>query len=87
MLRLGSGVRVPEDLRVHVGVVIDKTWGDDEALHVNGLLSAAMNASELNDFSIFDRNVGEIRRLPRSVNNAPATIGGVSMGSRTRVQV
>src|SRR5262249_49398649 len=52
--------RVPENLRVQVGVDVDESWGDDVSLGVDDALGARGNGPYLGDAITLHRNVGAI---------------------------
>ena len=50
--------RVPEHLGIHMGVRIDKPWGDHMPLGINDLVRTFTNAADGRDFSLADADVG-----------------------------
>ena len=49
---------VPEQLRVEVGMRINKAWGNHLALGVDGLYRLFGNGANLDDNAVFDAHIG-----------------------------
>ena len=69
-LEAGAGAdRIPEDLRVHVGVAVDEARRHDVALGVERLLRAAAEAADLGDLAVLDADVAAKARQSRTVDD------------------
>ena len=64
-------VRIPEKLRVVMGVQIDEAGHDDHAAGVDHLvcLRCAFQIADLRDLAVLDTDVGLITRQPRAVDH------------------
>jgi hypothetical protein len=66
----GAGaVRVPEDLRVHVGVAVDETGRHDMTLGVDRLFRAAAEPADLDDLAVLHTDIAAIARQPRTIDD------------------
>src|SRR6185437_8245489 len=70
----GQGaIRIPEDLRVIVGMQIDKPWCHNTAGGIQNTLGClAFQAADLCDLAALDADIANITRCPRSINDRPA---------------
>ncbi len=59
MLRLAGAEGIPENLAVHVGMVIDESRRNDQAIGVNGASSRATQPADLGDLAVFDADIGD----------------------------
>ena len=62
MLRLAGTERIPENLPVHMGVMINESRRYDEAIGVDRTRGRAMQPAHLGNFSILNADVSDIRR-------------------------
>ena len=60
--------RVPEDLRVHVGVAVDEAGGDDQAVGVDDLARALADAPDGGDAAVAHGDVGAMARQAGAVD-------------------
>lgn len=70
MLGLGGSIGVPENLRVHVGVVVDEARSQGKTLGVNCSMGAVPNPADLDDSPTLDRDVSSIGRQTAAVVDA-----------------
>jgi hypothetical protein len=61
--------RVPGNLRVHMGVTVDKAGTDDHALGVDHPLGRCADATDFDDPAGADTDIGAIARQPRAVDH------------------
>ena len=66
--RRGSGGRVPQHLRVVVGVDVDETGRDDAAVGVDGLFRFLVDVADSDDPPGSDPDVGALRGCARAVD-------------------
>ena len=62
MLGLGSAVRIPLDLGIHMGVMINKARGNDQPVHIDRSTSVSAHPPDLNDLSVFNCDIGQVGR-------------------------
>ena len=66
----GAGAdRVPEDLRVHVGVAVDEARRHHVTLGIERLLGGRGDAADLGDLSVLDADVAAITRQAGTVDD------------------
>src|SRR5262249_42008655 len=63
--------RIPEDLSVHVGVAVDETGCDNQAVGVDDLASPLADAADRLDPAVPHPDVGRVRRQTGSVDHHP----------------
>ena len=61
--------RVPGDLRIHVGVPVDKPGRDDQPVGVDRALGGGADAADLDNPPAFDADIGAVARHPRAVHH------------------
>ena len=61
--------RVPADLRVIMGVRVDKAGRDDAAGRIDDLACAVLHLADLGDLAVRDRDIGLTPRRPRAVDH------------------
>ena len=60
---------VPGDLRVHMGVPVDKTGRHDQPVSIDDALGGRSDAADLDDAAGLDTDIGLKARQPRSVHH------------------
>src|SRR6516164_2475838 len=71
MLRLAGAVRIPEHLRIQMGVVIEETRSDGQTSGIDGAGSAFCQSADFSNLAVFDTDIGNIRRKSGSIDDAP----------------
>ena len=69
VLHRGTAIRVPQRLRIKMGVVIDKAWGDDPAVSVDRAPGGAIVFADPYNLSFMHRHVCPERRLARAIHD------------------
>lgn len=59
MLGLGSAVRIPLDLGIHMGVMINESRRNDQPVDIDRSASVSLNPLNLSDLSVFDCDIGQ----------------------------
>src|SRR6266851_8664308 len=62
---------IPENLRVHVSMPVDKAGGDDVAFGFNDMLRRGANFSNREDAAVLYADVGSIAGQSRPIDNGP----------------
>ena len=62
-------MRIPEHLRVHVGVAVDEAGRDDVPFGVDDLFRGLADFADRGDPAARDADVGAIARQPRAVDD------------------
>jgi hypothetical protein len=62
MLGLGSAVRIPLDLGIHMRVMINKARANDQPVDIDCSTSVSAQPPDLNDPSIFDCDISQVGR-------------------------
>src|SRR5260370_29395960 len=65
--------RVPGDLGIVVAVVVDKPGRDGTAVGVDRPLGRTAQFADLDDLSVFDRDIAAESRHPRAIDDAAVT--------------
>src|SRR5439155_22854097 len=63
---------IPEYLRVHVGMTIDKAWRDDMAFGVDDFICPTSDLTDRSDAAVGDTNVSLIVRKTRAIDHRSA---------------
>src|SRR5436309_91087 len=61
--------RVPGDLRVPMGVAVDKARRDDQPVGIDDPLRRRMDAADLDDPAAAEADIGAVARHPRAVHD------------------
>src|SRR5215831_16067124 len=80
----GGAVRVPVDLRIIVGMEINKPGGHNQPAGINHLGGiAAVKAANLGDLAILDANVGTVPRHACAIYHCPASDQSIKLCHRS----
>jgi hypothetical protein len=56
-----------------MGVMIDESRGNDQPVDIDNSASVSLYTPDLNDLSVFDRDIGQIRGQTGAIDNSTAT--------------
>ena len=73
MLGLGSAVRIPLDLGIHMGVMINESRRNDQPVDIDRSASVSLNPPNLSDLSVFDCDIGQVGRQTGTIDYATTT--------------
>ena len=73
VLRLGGAVGIPEDLRIHVGVVVDESRRHYQAGGVDGAARRPLETAHLGDLAILHADISRMGRQSGTVGDTAAT--------------
>jgi hypothetical protein len=66
--------RVPGDLRIHVGVAVDETGGNDQPVRIDRLLGGGADTADLDNPPALDADICAIARHSRAIDYGAVTI-------------
>src|SRR5437867_12850910 len=73
MLGLGSAVRIPLDLGIHMGVMINESRRNDQPVDIDRSASVSLNPPNLSDPPVFDCDIGQVGRQTGTIDYATTT--------------